>query len=153
MMASICVEAESLIDYDAQYNYIRHKMLENGLLVTPAESIASSAVKTARDLGARLIIVLTETGATARLIAKYRPKTRIMAITSHADTVRQVNGYLKNTQAQLVKTMEDTDAVILEALRDAEARGFISQGDTVVLVYGSKAAVAGSTSSIRVVTV
>ncbi|KAK0338982.1 hypothetical protein LTR94_036400, partial [Friedmanniomyces endolithicus] len=65
MMRNICVEAESIIDYDVKYDFIRHKMLENSFVISPAESIASSAVKTARDLNAKLIIVLTETGATA----------------------------------------------------------------------------------------
>jgi len=35
--------------------------------------VASSAVKTSWDVQAKMIIVLTESGNTARLIAKYRP--------------------------------------------------------------------------------
>lgn len=153
MMRNICVEAESIIDYDVKYDFIRHKMLENSYVISPAESIASSAVKTARDLNAKLIIVLTETGTTARLIAKYFPKTHILGITTHPTIARQMDGYLKNVDGQLVKSVQDTEAVILEAVEDAKARGLIQPEDTVVVVYGSQAAVAGSTSSIRVLTV
>jgi pyruvate kinase len=62
MMSKICIEAESIIDFDSQYDDIRHKVLETQSLISPSESIASSAVKTARELHAKLIIVLTETG-------------------------------------------------------------------------------------------
>jgi pyruvate kinase len=130
MMASICVEAESIIDYDVLYDFIRHKMLENNVTIEPSESIASSAVKTARDLNAKLIIVLTETGATARLIAKYRPKTRILAITTHPNIARQMDGYLKNVNAQLVTSVANTEEVILEAINDGVKRGLASQGDS-----------------------
>ena len=47
-----------------------------GSALSVAEVVASSAVKTALDLGAALIIVCTETGNTARLIAKYTPNVR-----------------------------------------------------------------------------
>ncbi len=62
MMANTCLEAESMIDYDAQYDRIRHAMIKNLGFISPSESIASSAVKTARDVNAQLIIVLTTTG-------------------------------------------------------------------------------------------
>lgn len=38
-----------------------------------SESIASSTVLCARQVGASVIICLTEGGGTARLVAKYRP--------------------------------------------------------------------------------
>lgn len=48
--------------------------------VTVQEAVCSSAVKTASDIGARLIIVITETGAIARIVAKYRPRQLILAL-------------------------------------------------------------------------
>lgn len=62
MMASTCLQAESMIDYDGYYEDIRHAMLSQGAHINASESIASSAVKTARDVDATLIIVLTQTG-------------------------------------------------------------------------------------------
>ena len=41
--------------------------------MTPLESLASSAVRTAHKVQASLVVVLTRGGATARLVAKYRP--------------------------------------------------------------------------------
>lgn len=72
-MSSTCLEAESVINYDAQFAAIRSNVLALNGHITPAESVASSAVKTASDVGASLIVVLTESGSSARLVAKYRP--------------------------------------------------------------------------------
>jgi pyruvate kinase len=151
MMASTCVEAESLIDYDAQYDSIRYKILASQKSIPPSESIASSAVKTARDLGAKLIIVLTETGNTARLIAKYRPQQPIIAMTSHADIARQMQGYFKNTVAKLVPSMEGTEALIALAIQDAKLNNLVNDGDQVVVVHGNREAISGSTNMLRVI--
>lgn len=76
-------------------------MKEPDYIMEPAESVASSAVKTAIDLGAAMVVVLTETGTTARLLAKYRPDVPILAFTAAADAARQMNGYLRNVQSQV----------------------------------------------------
>lgn len=153
MMASICVQAESLIDFDAQYDNVRHKMLEGGVPVPPGESLASSAVKTARDIHAKLIIVLTETGTTARYIAKYRPSMPILAVTNHQQVARQIAGYLKGTIPTVIEAKETSEELILNSIEVALAQGLVEVGDSVVVVHGSKGAVAGSTSSMRVCTV
>ncbi|CAE7615660.1 PYK, partial [Symbiodinium microadriaticum] len=47
MMADTCLEAESMIDYDFVGDKIRHETLKVHGMLSPAESVASSAVKTA----------------------------------------------------------------------------------------------------------
>lgn len=44
------------------------------------ESVAAAAVKTADKVGATLIVVVTHTGRTASMIAKYRPRQPIMTL-------------------------------------------------------------------------
>ena len=56
----------------------RMATLESNVM-TPVESVCSSAVKTVIDSDCKLIIALTETGHTARVIAKYRPPCPILA--------------------------------------------------------------------------
>jgi pyruvate kinase len=153
MMASICGEAESIIDYDAQYDHVRHAMLDTGLKLSPSESIASSAVKTARDVGAKAIIVLSETGTTARLIAKYRPSMRILAFTANASVARQMSGYLKNVSAELIPTMIGTENIIENAMKKAMRDGWCQEGDDVVVVHGSVENRPGSTNMLRVLRV
>ncbi|RYH14562.1 pyruvate kinase [archaeon] len=153
MMANICLEAESIIDYDAHYDHLHHLMLKSGVALAPPESITSSAVKTARDIGAKAIIVLTETGSSARLISKYRPYIPILAYTANATVARQMNGYLKNVTAELIPSMVGTEGIINNALKDCQELGICQAGDNVVVVHGSTENVAGSTNMLRVVRV
>ena len=55
------------------------------------EALISSAIRTSLDIYADLIIVLTEHGNSARIVAKYRPKVPILACSINAYTVRQMN--------------------------------------------------------------
>jgi pyruvate kinase len=73
----LCIEAESCIDYENLFNQIT-KYTKRPF--SGPEAVCSAAVKTAEDINASLIIVITESGATARLVAKYRPKQRILAL-------------------------------------------------------------------------
>ncbi|CAA7025378.1 unnamed protein product [Microthlaspi erraticum] len=76
-MAKICVEAESTLDYGDIFKRI---MLHAEVPMSPIESLASSAVRTATSAGATLIMVLTRGGSTARLVAKYRPGIPILSV-------------------------------------------------------------------------
>eukprot|EP00887_Chlorella_sp_A99_P008108 scaffold12.g8108.t1 len=77
VMTKICREAEASIDY---YSLFKAIMKRTPLPMTPLESLASSAVRTAHKVQASLIVVLTRGGATARLVAKYRPTVPILTV-------------------------------------------------------------------------
>ena len=64
------VEAETMLDYSKYFEDIKMSSpISNGT----AESGACAAVQTAMDMKLNLILVLTESGNAARLIAKYKP--------------------------------------------------------------------------------
>lgn len=50
-------------------------------------------------------MVLTETGNSARLIAKYRPSMPILAVTSVPAVARQLQGYVKNCKRSVSHTI------------------------------------------------
>ncbi|CAL9152899.1 unnamed protein product [Musa hybrid cultivar] len=66
-MAQICLEAESYSDYGAVFKGILATAL---VPMSPIESLASSAVRTANSAKASLILVLTRGGSTAKLVAQ-----------------------------------------------------------------------------------
>lgn len=76
-MAKICLEAEAYLDYVAVFKGI---MAQAPVPMSPLESLASSAVRTANTAKATLIIVLTRGGSTAKLVAKYRPEMPILSV-------------------------------------------------------------------------
>lgn len=140
-------------NYDAQFTAIRSAVLAIDGAISPMESIASSAVKTARDVEAKLIVVLTETGNTARLIAKYRPSVPIIALTPSPITAMQTQGYLKNTFAKVVASGLDSDASLEYAIEHAKSLGWVSAGDTIVYVHGSRNNLPGSTNHLRIISI
>merc|ERR1712050_266446 len=130
---------------------MRIKVLDLGNM-TPVESVCSSAVKCTVDSNCPLIVALTETGSTARLIAKYRPKAPILAITASESTVRQllcVRGVIPMLTASFV----GTDSVIEKALVRAKADGIVKAGDFVVAIHGQKEECPGQSNLLKMVNV
>ena len=102
IMARTCLEAEKMVadedktgGYDEIFKLMKSAKLRKTTL-TPAESAASSAVKTACDISAKAIIVLSETGETARLLAKFHPASQIIAVCVDGRVARQIEGYMCN---------------------------------------------------------
>jgi pyruvate kinase len=152
-MSSTCLEAESVINYDANFAAIRTAVLSEDGKISPTESVASSAVKTARDVEAAAIVVLTESGSTARLIAKYRPGVPIVAITPSQHVARQVQGYVKNVFAKVVPPGLEYDQSLALAIEFAQGHGWVHPGDSVVYVHGVQKNIAGSTNILQIITV
>ena len=131
---------------------IRRQTLRSGVL-TPQESVASSAVKTAYDVNAKMIVVLTTSGTTARFIAKYRPSMPVLVLTAFPHVCRQTQGLLKNCESQLLGSMIGTDSILAKAQEIGTKKKWIKKGDTVVCVYGLQEGVEGTTNMMRVVTI
>ena len=88
IMARIVVEAEGNM---ADFMQPRRRRDHRGLSV--AETICESIAHSAEDLPMGAIAVFTETGNTARMISKYRPKVPIFAFTHDAPVVHLMNLY------------------------------------------------------------
>jgi pyruvate kinase len=149
VMSKICKEAETAIDYRDLYVKIRDKVVPP---VQVPDSIASSSVKTQWDVGAHLIVCLTETGNTARLVSKYRPGVPIVACSSNDKVVRQLM-VSRGVLPLLVDSMRGTDHVIEFAFAYASRLGLIHDGDLVVVMSGQIEMQTGSTNMMRVVVV
>ena len=80
VVLSIASEAEKV--FNAGRYYKRLNARTGGPLkeFSHVESLASSAVRAADKVAARLIVVFTQTGRAARLVAKYRPTVPILSV-------------------------------------------------------------------------
>jgi len=153
MMAHTCLEAESMINYDDASTDIRKAVLKKDVTISNAESVAYSAASTAIDTGAKVIIVLTETGFTARMVAKYKPAVPIVVVTSSPHVATQTSGYMKNCRATCVDSMMSTQTLIKSTLAEAASSGLLQKGDTAVAIYGDKDGKTGSTNTLHIFTV
>merc|ERR1712156_1352362 len=122
-------------EYESLYLGLRMGTLKKFQAMTAVESVCSSAVKATIDAGCPLIVVLTETGHTARAIAKYRPKAPILAISASESTVRQLL-CVRGVVPMLTASFVGTDSVIQKALNIAKGEGMARAGDCIVAVHG-----------------
>jgi len=154
IMRRICEEAESVTDYGSLYLHMRLSVLnvsENNTM-SAVESICSSAVKATIDSDCPLIIALTETGQTARMIAKYRPKAVVLAITASESTVRQLL-CVRGVVPMLTASFVGTDSVIQKALNRAKADDMVKVGDCIVAVHGQREECPGQSNLLKMVVV
>lgn len=153
IMRRTCNEAENIIDYDRVFQNTRSSMLTKGWF-TPIESLASSAVKTANETQAKVIVVLTQTGYTARIVSKYRPACPVIAVTQDPAVARQTQGIMSGVESALVpaKVFGSTVGSIIDsAISIYIEKGVVSQGDHVVCISGTLET--GSTNNLHVYTV
>jgi len=132
IMRRICEEAEAGWDYSYNFLKIMAKARENGI-VHPAEALASSTVRTAMDMSAKVIIAITESGSTATLISKYRPVAPILAITTNERTVRQLQ--CVRGVVPFVATPGGPEDLIKQGLYYAKLHDLAKSGDLAVVIH------------------
>ena len=137
-MAHTCQEAEGMTDHDEAFTALRQRVnAASPLGISACESICSAAVSTAHDIRAKAVIVLSATGITARLVAKYRPSAPVLLVTTSEATARQTQGYVRGCSCLLVPSMGELDALVQQAIDAAVQRGMCAKGDSVVVVHGA----------------
>jgi len=113
------------------------------------DAIGHATVQVADDLGASAIITVTKSGRTARMIARHRPRTRIIAVTSDISTARALN-LVWGVTPVIGSGTENTEEVSRVAVDAAVRAGLIGPTDTVVITAGVPVGVVGSTNMITV---
>ncbi len=133
----------------AEVGYPHTKYLE----VTPsrniAESVAAAACGLAASLDAAAIVATTRSGLTARHIARFRPRARLIALSPSAKAVRRLAACW-GCQPCHLGLSEDTDEMIENAAESALKSGFVNTGDLVVITAGRPLYAAGTTNMLWV---
>jgi len=142
MMAKIVVEAESSM---SDFTWARRRRDHRGLSI--AETICESMAHAAEDLHMAAVAVFTESGNTARLISKYRPRAGIWAFSNVAAVCNRMNllwGVRPVRRTQTYSTEDMVATAERELLRRREAK----PGDVMGVVAGTMHAT-GSTNFMR----
>jgi pyruvate kinase len=116
---------------------------------TTPDAIAHAACSIAREVGAKLIVALTETGVTARLVSKARPSVPIIAFSTEENVLRRLALYWGVAPRSLVAkaTLEDQVRDLTQLLTDS---ALLKSGERYVMVYGARVGVRGATNAVRV---
>ncbi|MFQ3583397.1 MAG: pyruvate kinase [Cyanobacteriota bacterium] len=113
------------------------------------DSISRAVGEIARELDAVAVMTLTKTGATARNVSKFRPRTPILAVTPHVEVARRMQ-LVWGVRPLLVMDLSTTRQTFQSAISLAQEEGLLNDGDLVVLSAGTLPGVAGSTDLIKV---
>ena len=112
-------------------------------------AISAAVGQIASQLDASAIMTLTKTGATARNVSKFRPKTPILAITPHVYVSRRLQ-LVWGVKPLLVLDLSSATQTFQAAINVAQEKNLLSAGDLVVMTAGTLQGVAGSTDLIKV---
>jgi len=141
MMAKIVVEAEQNMQGDSR----RRRREKHALSI--AETICESIAHAAEDLPMGAIAVFTESGNTARMISKQRPRTAIYAF-SHRPAVCNRMNLLWGVHPVLRKPARSAEDMLLAAEQELLRQGRVKAGDVLGVVAGTQMA-SGSTNFMR----
>jgi pyruvate kinase len=105
----------------------------------------------AADIDAAAIVTCTQSGGTARRVARYRPRAPILAPTPHAETYRRL-ALVWGVTPLLNQSRPTTDELIAGAVGAALASTRVQRGDTVVITVGVPVVRPGMTNFMKVET-
>jgi len=139
-MNSILWEADQIHDSKRtiEWHDVRHPRSEP--MDMELDSLAASAVQSARDMDAKLIILITMSGRMARAVSKYRPNVPILAFCTDAQVARRLQLYRSvkplMLQSEHSPAASETSFAKLraETVRTAKELGYIKSGDLVIMV-------------------
>ncbi|MGL5808784.1 MAG: pyruvate kinase [Nocardioides sp.] len=111
--------------------------------------ITKAAAEVAERVAAKYLVAFTQSGDSARRLARLRGTIPILAFTTRAST----RSYLALTWGvETFKTalVEHTDEMVYQVDEGLLALGRVKEGDLVVIVAGSPPGIPGSTNALRI---
>jgi pyruvate kinase len=107
-----------------------------GGLDIPA-TVCRAAVQVAADLGASAIVAFTESGATARYVSRFRPRTPIIGLTTSESARRRMALFWGVETASPLGVGTQVRSMIDAADQRIVQEDLVARGDLIVVVAGS----------------
>jgi len=115
----------------------------------PDESVAHAACRAAEEQHAQAVVTFTQTGSTALMVSKHRPRMRIIAPTPFEHIARRISLYWGVTPV-ILRTKKTTDDMIARVERIMLNKKLAKQHDLIVISAGVPIGVAGSTNMMKI---
>jgi pyruvate kinase len=113
------------------------------------EAVSAAVCDLASDLGLAAIVPVTQSGATARAVARHRPDAPIAAATTQVRTARQL-GIVWGVRSVVVPFAEDNETLLDEVCKAMLESGVARPGEKIALTAGRAANAPGGTDFILV---
>ncbi|MFH1509102.1 MAG: pyruvate kinase [bacterium] len=142
-MTKIIEETEESVYDDIDYPLNGKKDLQID------EAIASVTSDVAENVKAKAILVISLSGHTARLIAKFRPQLPLIVAVNDPRVMRQLT-LVWGVTPLLMKECKSIDELIVQAIETVKKKHLIKKGDKVTITAGQPVGRTGNTNWIKV---
>jgi len=143
VMANIATHAEDNINY-------KKRLKETEVQIKSlTDAVCHSTCTAAEELNAAAILVVTQSGRSARMISRFRPHMPIIACVTEEKSYHQmsINWGIVPVRA---KMQTNTDRLIAHAIQLAKSTGIVRKGDTVVITAGVPVGMPGLTNIMKI---
>ena len=117
--------------------------------ISVSDATAHAACLTAKDVNASAIVTVSESGNTARLLSKYRPKQPIIACVMDEQVQRQL-AISWGITPLMMALAHSTDELIEMSTSLAKENGYLHDGELAVVTAGVPVGVSGTTNMIKI---
>ena len=97
-----------------------------------SNAIAKATTVAAKQMNAKAIVCVTESGGVARLVSEYRPQSSVLALTSQPDVYRRLALYW-GVEPMLIAPSKDFGAMVQSCERAVRERQLAKSGDLIVI--------------------
>jgi len=143
-MNNVAIEVES----DPTYRQVIEAS-RGGQKETVADGIVSAAREIAETTNIKVICCFSQSGTTAALVARERPRVPIIAMTHLRSAARRMV-LTWGLHCVMTGELERFKQAVVNAARAAKADGFADESDQIVVIAGVPFNVPGSTNILRV---
>ena len=143
-MAAIAERTERDINY-----FERMRAIDPDMRLGIGGATAHAACTTAKDTNASAIVTVTKSGATPRLISRFRPDAPIIACVLEEQVRRQLS-LTWGVTPLMMDYVTSTDDMIEGSVAVAKEAGLLHDGEIAVVTAGVPAGIAGTTNMIKV---
>ena len=150
------VESVQMLDRIAQTawreklrgTHLSTQLADAGHYLNFADAISRAAAQASEELGITAIVAFTQSGATARLASKCRPRVPILAASPVIETVRRCSLYW-GVLPVLIDPASDTDEMVTIIDEYLQREAFAKPGDVVVITAGTPVGRHDTTNMMR----
>ncbi len=143
-MNNIAKKTETALKFE---DILRKRSRESEHTIT--DSISQSVAHTALNLNSTAILTATESGHTARMVSKYRPKSAIVAVTPSERVCRSLC-LVWGVHPQIGPTATTTDEMLSTVVEESLKTGLVNHGDLVIISAGVPVGEKGTTNIMKV---
>jgi pyruvate kinase len=141
-MASVVWEADCIADqllmHTNAWNQDLHAKLDP--LDQELDTVAAAAVRSAKDMGAAVITLISMSGAVARTVARHKPNVPVIAFCTDAQVARRLQLYrciipvMFHTEKDLTSAETSFGKLRAEAMRTVKELGYAKCGDRIIMI-------------------